>query len=51
MSPETKKCAMQGCLCTPPADQKYCSPYCETAHSETTLQCDCGHPACASQKL
>lgn len=51
MSDDSKKCAMKGCLCTPPAGQKYCSAYCETAKGETKLQCDCGHPACAGQKL
>ncbi len=48
---DAKKCAMDGCLCTAPAGQKYCSTYCEAAKGSIKLQCDCGHPACASQKL
>jgi hypothetical protein len=51
MSTDVKKCAMKNCLCTPPPGQKFCSPYCETAKDEVTLECDCGHPACAKQKL
>ena len=51
MSADSNKCAMDGCLCTVAPGQKYCSPYCETAKGQTTLECDCGHPACASQKL
>lgn len=51
MSTEIKKCAMSGCRCTVPSNQKYCSAYCETAKAETKLECDCGHPACATQKL
>jgi hypothetical protein len=51
MSSDTKKCAMDGCLCTVSADKKFCSAYCETAKNETKLECDCGHPACDSQKL
>jgi hypothetical protein len=51
MSADSNKCAMDGCLCTVPPGQKFCSAYCETAKGETTLECDCGHPACASQKL
>jgi hypothetical protein len=48
---EAKKCAMDSCLCTVPPGEKYCSSYCETAKGTTKLQCDCGHPACAHQKL
>ena len=51
MSADTKKCAMAGCLCTVPAGQKFCSTYCEAAKNTIKLQCDCGHPACAGQKL
>jgi hypothetical protein len=51
MSADSKKCSMDGCLCMVPQGQKYCSAYCEAAKGETTLECDCGHPACASQKL
>jgi len=51
MSADSNKCAMKGCLCTVPPGQKYCSAYCEAAKGEITLECDCGHPACASQKL
>jgi hypothetical protein len=51
MSTESKKCEMAGCLCMAPAGQKYCSSYCETAKDAVKLECDCGHPACDSQKL
>jgi len=51
MSADAKKCEMNGCLCMAPAGSKYCSAYCEAAKSETKLECDCGHPACAAQKL
>ncbi len=51
MSADAKKCAMNGCLCMAPAGQKYCSTYCEAAKGSIKLQCDCGHPACAGQKL
>ena len=51
MSADSNKCAMDGCLCMVPPGQKFCSGYCETAKGKTTLECDCGHPACASQKL
>jgi hypothetical protein len=51
MSADSKKCAMEGCLCMAPAGQKFCCPYCEAARKEIKLQCDCGHPACESQKL
>jgi len=51
MSADSNKCAMSGCLCTVPPGQKYCSAYCEAAKGQTTLECDCGHPACANQKL
>jgi hypothetical protein len=48
---ETKKCAMQGCLCEAAPGKKYCSNYCEAAKNSIKLQCDCGHEACSSQKL
>jgi hypothetical protein len=51
MSNNTSKCAMKGCLCDVADGQKYCSAYCEAAKGGTKLQCDCGHPACAAQKL
>ena len=51
MASESKKCAMEGCRCMAPAGEKYCSTYCADAKGETMLQCDCGHPACAAQKL
>jgi hypothetical protein len=51
MATDTKKCAMDGCLCNVPEGQKFCSAYCKAAKSEIKLECDCGHPACASQKL
>ena len=51
MATESKKCAGEICNCMAPAGEKYCSPYCEAAKGTTKLQCDCGHPACASQKL
>jgi hypothetical protein len=51
MTATMNKCAMEGCQCTVPAGQKFCSSYCQTAKGQTKLQCDCGHPDCASQKL
>ena len=46
-----KKCAHELCNCMAPAGEKYCSTYCENAKDVTTLQCDCGHPACESAAL
>jgi hypothetical protein len=51
MAAEATKCAMDGCLCMVPPGQKYCSSYCEAAKGSITLECDCGHPGCAAQKL
>jgi hypothetical protein len=51
MSADSNKCAMDGCLCKVSPGQKFCSAYCQAAKSETKLECDCGHPACESQKL
>jgi len=48
---ESKKCAMQGCLCMAQPGKKYCSNYCEGAKGTIKLECDCGHPECASQKM
>jgi len=48
---EPKKCAMEGCLCMAEPGKKYCSNYCEAAKGTIKLQCDCGHDACAAQKL
>jgi len=48
---EPKKCAMEGCLCIAEPGKKYCSNYCEAAKGTIKLQCDCGHDACAAQKL
>jgi hypothetical protein len=51
MSADSNKCAMDGCLCTVAPGQKFCSAYCQAAKGQTKLECDCGHPACAGQKL
>jgi len=51
MQNDSKKCAMRNCLCNVADGQKYGSAYCEAAKDETTLECDCGHSACAGQKL
>jgi hypothetical protein len=51
MADDAKKCAMEGCLCTVPAGQKYCSAYCEAARKTIKLECDCGHTDCEGQKL
>ena len=51
MAADANKCAMDGCRCTVAAGQKFCSASCQTAKSATTLQCDCGHPACEGPKL
>jgi hypothetical protein len=48
---DAKKCAMEGCRCMAPAGQKYCSAYCEARGDIITLECECGHPACAAQQL
>ncbi len=44
MAADTNKCAMDGCLCTVPAGQKFCSAYCQAAKGAIKLECDCGHP-------
>jgi hypothetical protein len=45
---EPKKCEHPVCTCTVPADQDYCSPYCEAAGSEEVeIACDCHHPGCS----
>ena len=46
-----KKCAHEGCMCQAAPDSKYCSTLCEDSVGKTTLECDCGHPGCAAQKL
>ncbi len=51
MTVESEKCAMAGCFCFVAPGEKFCSSYCEAAKGQIKLQCDCGHPACASQKL
>ncbi len=51
MADEVKKCAHQGCMCMATSDSKYCSVFCKDADGTTTLQCDCGHPACKGQEL
>lgn len=48
---DTKKCAHAPCKCVPPEGEKYCSTYCEDAKNYTTLECECGHPACASNEI
>ncbi len=47
----TKKCAHPMCNCLVDEKQKYCSTFCEDSKDLTTLECDCGHPACAVDKL
>jgi hypothetical protein len=46
---DEKKCAHTSCLCTVPAQEKYCSDYCHDAQDvhDTEIQCDCKHPPCA----
>ena len=51
MSKEVKNCAHEGCKCLARDGEKYCSQYCEDSKGVTTLQCDCGHPACTTVKL
>jgi hypothetical protein len=45
-----KKCAKEGCNCTAPEGEKFCSPQCKDTKNMMTLECHCGHPGC-SQKL
>jgi hypothetical protein len=51
MTTGPKKCAHETCQCLARDGQKYCSTFCEDAKNVTSLQCDCGHPGCSSQKL
>jgi hypothetical protein len=44
---KSEKCAHDNCICTPPADSKYCSPYCESARDTEEISCGCGHSQCA----
>ena len=48
---EMKKCAHAGCQCMAPKGEKYCSTYCQDAKDVTTLECECGHPACERTAL
>lgn len=48
---DEKKCAHTGCRCMAPKGETYCSTICKDSKDTTTLECDCGHPACASAKL
>ena len=45
---ERETCAHAPCECMAPADEEYCSPYCENAAavSETEIRCSCGHAGC-----
>lgn len=47
----SKKCAHSMCQCLTPKDETYCSTFCKDSKDMTTLQCDCGHPACGSTHL
>lgn len=40
-------CANLSCDCPAAADEKYCSPHCETA-PEAEIACGCGHAACVT---
>ena len=51
MANEAKKCAHGSCRCIARSGSSYCSPFCEDSKDLTTLECDCGHPGCAGQKL
>jgi len=48
---DSKKCAHSTCNCVAAEGSKFCSNYCKDSKNLTTLQCDCGHPGCATQKL
>ncbi|MBS1791703.1 MAG: hypothetical protein JST85_28605 [Acidobacteria bacterium] len=41
---QENRCAHPGCSCSTTQDEKYCSPYCETAPPEAI--CGCGHADC-----
>jgi metallothionein len=47
MADTSKKCAHPACLCTVPANEKYCSNTCKDAGDMVEIECNCGHPACA----
>jgi len=51
MSAVADKWAMDAVPCTVPQGKNSSSANCGAAKGETTLECNCGHPACASQKL
>ena len=51
MADEKKKCAHKMCNCLAAEGSSYCSNFCEDSKDMTTLTCDCGHPACAYEKL
>ncbi len=46
MATEIKKCAHEGCSCTPPDGEKYCSEICKDSKGVTTLGCGCEHAGC-----
>ena len=45
MADEPKKCAHPPCSCTV-TDDKYCSPYCESAKDHAEINCGCEHASC-----
>ncbi len=51
MAEDVNKCKNTGCSCMATKGSSYCSTFCEDTKGTTTLQCDCGHSACASAKL
>jgi hypothetical protein len=44
---ETKQCKHPPCSCPAAEDGDYCSAICEGSGDTTTIDCDCGHPACS----
>lgn len=45
---DNKKCAHPSCTCTL-KEGKSCSTYCEGQADTADIECECGHPACATK--
>lgn len=48
---DKKKCAHESCKCMATEGSNYCSNFCQDSKGVTTLECDCGHPACTRAAL
>ncbi len=45
---DPKKCAHPSCNCVT-THGKYCSTFCEGQAGTPDIECECGHPACATK--